>query len=457
MDSKLFLNFFRTNRFSRHARCFSFRPRFEVLEDRQLLSITSSIFVIDPSASVIALTGDIGGSTILPQGDGSLSTSFSGSIMADWDLGAATINFDQAGTALIAADSGNWQPLPGGGAGSAPATYGGQITIFVTAKAAIHNMLASGYTDNPVALSGTGPYSFPSTQTLVLTGGTADYNAGFLGSGGGDLTGLSGKNESADAGSFEDLGSGSYRLTEPIHVTLHAVVASLPATLHIDGQIVSTTVLPVVNLTDGSGSGFDYATMAVGGAGPVAIEDPAASITRTPPANLTSLTVTLTNPVDGAAEFLGYDSTVLANSGLSTNGYDPTTGTLTFTGSADPSVYQAVLQTITYEDDSLTPATDDRHIQFVVSDGTNSSVVRTTTVTVSAPAAPPGPSGIVLPEPSPLHKDFVILPETLNRPVLITNAAADDLAITFTAVPAMRKTRPESTASQVLLDELWSR
>jgi hypothetical protein len=100
------------------------------------------------------------------------------------------------------------------------------------------------------------------------------------------------------------------------------------------------------------------------------------------------MTVTLLNHPDGTAEFLGYD---LDDSGLTTNGYDPATGQLIITGSADTSVYQSVLRTLTYENDSSTPDPSDRQIQIVVSDGTNSSVVRTTTVHITAPAAPVSP------------------------------------------------------------------
>jgi hypothetical protein len=174
-----------------------------------------------------------------------------------------------------------------------------------------------------------------------------------------------------------------------VDLTIQEMIDNMPATLHMDGQIVATAVLPLVSLTDGTGSAFNYSTTAVGGGGPFAITDPAATIVYTPARNLTSMTVTLLNHPDGMAEFLRYD---LHGSGLTTNGYDPTTGQLVITGRADPSVYQKVLRTITYEDDSLTPDMHDRQIQVAVSDGTNTSVVRTATIHIAAPAAPSGPA-----------------------------------------------------------------
>jgi hypothetical protein len=100
---------------------------------------------------------------------------------------------------------------------------------------------------------------------------------------------------------------------------------------------------------------------------------------------LTSMTITLTNHPDADAESLAVDVALLQSHGLSTTGYDPNTGILTITGSADPSVYQAVLVAITYADSATTPSTEDRIIRVVVSDGINTSLDRFTTVTVSAP------------------------------------------------------------------------
>jgi hypothetical protein len=50
-------------------------------------------------------------------------------------------------------------------------------------------------------------------------------------------------------------------------------------------------------------------------------------------------------------------------------------------------VYTTALQRLTYQDDAPGPDTHDRLIQVAVSDGTNTSVVRTSTVSVLAPAA----------------------------------------------------------------------
>jgi hypothetical protein len=375
---------------SRLLRC---KPTVEMLEDRRLLSVTTSVFVVDASTSALTLSGTIGGFAIQPQGNGSLTGSYGGAIVADWDLNGLNVNLDQPGTTLSANITGDWQPKPDGTSGTAPANYGGKLTIlFLTAEVAIRNLTLATSTASPLPLSGTGPYSFPSSETFTVLTGEADYNAGAIGTGSADLSALSAQGASPNPSTLEDLGNGSYRLTLPVSLTIQQTIDNLPATLNIDGQIVATAVLPVVNLSDGTSGTFDYSTSAVGGGGPVSITDPAATVVYAPAGNVTSMTVTLLNHPDGMAEFLGYD---LDDSGLTTNGYDPTTGQLVITGSADPSVYQNVLRTITYEDDSLTPDVSDRQIQVVVSDGTNTSVVRTTTVHIIAPAAPWGPARFV--------------------------------------------------------------
>ncbi len=397
-----------------------YRPKLEELENRQLLAVTTSVFAIDPNSSQITLSGDIGGNTVLPQGSGSLTTSYTGSVVADWDLAGQTIQFDSTGTALNALNSGNWQPMPGGVSGTAPANYGGQVSIVIfPAYIALRNLVVGGFTNSPLALSGAGAgsYNFPSTQTLQVLSGTADYYASILGAGTTDLTGLFNGNQSQVPGTLTDLGNGSYTLTEPINFTFQKVVDGFLTTLHVNGQIIANAALPVVNLTDGTGSSFDYATSAIGGGGSVAVEDPAATVTGTPVGNLTSMTVTLINHPDDTAEFLnvGYDFT---NSGLAVTGYDPTTGQLVITGSADPSVYQAILRTISYEDDSLTPDTSNRIVQFTVSDGVNASVVRTTTVSVSAPASPAPPPGLMG-----------------TKPVLPNSIALEESAVMATPIP----------------------
>jgi len=95
-------------------------------------------FALDPAQSSLTLSGQLSGFNISPQGPGSLTTTYSGSFGAD--VTASTIKI-QAGSLVTAANSGNWQPLPGGVSGFAPANYGGQavLGIFI-GRAALRNI-----------------------------------------------------------------------------------------------------------------------------------------------------------------------------------------------------------------------------------------------------------------------------------------------------------------------------
>jgi len=101
-------------------------------------------FTIDPARSLISLSGNLqGGFGTLPfsaQGAGSLTTSYTGSVLAD--LTPPSIDFP-GGSMLQANTNGTWQPAVGGGTGSAPADYGGQIkeNFVITAYFAGRNFL----------------------------------------------------------------------------------------------------------------------------------------------------------------------------------------------------------------------------------------------------------------------------------------------------------------------------
>src|SRR5262249_35952081 len=133
-------------------------------------SATPLTFLVDSSSSSLTLSGDVSGSAIQPQAAGSLTTSYVGTIAAMWDRVANTINFLSAGSDVSALNSGNWQPLVGGGSGSAPANYGGQGNLgFVTAGAAPPEGRGFLSPRPPLRLRGTRPFTFPSTPTLTPT------------------------------------------------------------------------------------------------------------------------------------------------------------------------------------------------------------------------------------------------------------------------------------------------
>jgi hypothetical protein len=123
----------------------------------------ADIFTIDPMQSSLTLSGSILGGTVTQQGPGSLTTSYSGTIQAMQSAG--TIQF--TGQSLITAKTnGSWQPLAGGGAGSAPADYGGMASIsLATADAAFRSILLD-VTSPPIAVV-SGQFN-PSSLTFLF-------------------------------------------------------------------------------------------------------------------------------------------------------------------------------------------------------------------------------------------------------------------------------------------------
>ena len=112
---------------------------------------------------------------------------------------------------------------------------------------------------------------------------------------------------------------------------------------------------------DSAAAGIDFAATWTEGAGPVAVADADATLTDADSASLTSLTVTIANLFDGAAELLAADT-----SGTSiVASYDAATGVLTLAGADTVANYQQVLRTITYDNSSDVTDATARVVTFV--------------------------------------------------------------------------------------------
>jgi hypothetical protein len=142
---------------------------------------------------------------------------------------------------------------------------------------------------------------------------------------------------------------------------------------------------PIVDL-NGAASGNDFSVHYTIGA--VNLAAPSATVTDADAPdypNLQSITVTITNALDGSHEVLSYsfmDSNNTLQSGSSTS------GSLTFTGPASLTDMQTFLQNVTYTDNALNPSAGDRIITIQGNDGLNLSNVTTSTVTITADTPP---------------------------------------------------------------------
>jgi hypothetical protein len=85
---------------------------------------------------------------------------------------------------------------------------------------------------------------------------------------------------------------------------------------------------------------------------------------------IVSATITLTNRPDGAAEYLSFqDGFEPSAYGLTSGGYFSSTGQLTISGKASPSVYQTMLRSLVYVDSNTNPTVGDRTITVQMSSG----------------------------------------------------------------------------------------
>jgi hypothetical protein len=333
-----------------------FRPALESLEERVVPDVNYLPLTVDSNASTAAVSGTVAGANITQQGAGSLTTHYSGYLGTYYDdgvySGTPSIQFLGYASSLVAANSGNWQPLPGGGSGSAPANYGAQASpLFTTAKAAIRGLTVTA-DSNPIPLNAAG--NFVSTaETLSTTAGTADYNVSGLISASGttSVAGQSRMNMSSTQGTLTNMGGGSFHITVPIQFVIDETVSGQSVHVVIQGTIVADAHLPV--LTVGGSSGRDFFTnFAIGGPA-VSATASDATITSTGSQSLSYLAITLINNADGTNELLSVN---LGASGLSQY-WDPSNATLYVYGSAPASLatIQTVLRTLQYSNSSSSP------------------------------------------------------------------------------------------------------
>jgi len=153
----------------------------------------------------------------------------------------------------------------------------------------------------------------------------------------------------------------------------------------LDITVNAVNDAPVIDL-DGNDSstatGADYQATFNEGFGVVAIADADTLIADVDDTNIESATITLTNRPDGAVESLSVSGSL--PTGITTTGYNSTTGVITLTGSASLADYQDAIESIRYDNTSENPDTTDRIINVVVNDGDTDSNIAVSTISVVA-------------------------------------------------------------------------
>ncbi len=139
-----------------------------------------------------------------------------------------------------------------------------------------------------------------------------------------------------------------------------------------------------LDLDDSGGSGSDFATTWTQGGGQVAVADSDALISDPDSGTLESLTIVLTNHLDGA------DERLVANTTGTSIGVSYAQGAgkyyVYLTGADTVANYIQVLKTVTYDNTAASPTTADRVITFQASDGAQVGNTAMTTLTIDAAA-----------------------------------------------------------------------
>ena len=158
-------------------------------------------------------------------------------------------------------------------------------------------------------------------------------------------------------------------------------------------EVLPVDDLPLVDL-NGAEEGTGFSPQFFGAGATVVIADSDATISDADHTTLVSLTATLTNRPDGAAEWLAADT---AGTSITAAPYDPTTGRLVLSGPDSVAAFQQVLRTIVYRNDATTPNAAARVVEVVAHDGITAGNVAVSTI-----RANPTNNAPVLNAPAPL-------------------------------------------------------
>jgi hypothetical protein len=191
------------------------------------------------TSSSLTLGGNVSGVPITAQSAGSLTARYTGPVVITDPPYSASFGVVSANAA--AGITGNYSPLVGGAAGSAPASYGGQANIIIVGNVPVAvRGLRLGMSSGSLALTAG---SFPASGvTLSIIAGTADYNAGVFGTG---TTTLSGLSSAAGSGAGTLAVSGTTgTFTLPVNATYNTTAAGLPLTITVTGTLVATGTVP---------------------------------------------------------------------------------------------------------------------------------------------------------------------------------------------------------------------
>lgn len=145
-------------------------------------------------------------------------------------------------------------------------------------------------------------------------------------------------------------------------------------------EVLPVNDLPLIDL-NGAEEGVDFSPQWFEGGAAVAVADSDATLSDADNPSLQSLTATLTNRPDGAAEWL---AATTDGTGITAAAYDPDTGRLVLTGPDTTTAFQQVLRSITYQNSATDPTSTARVVEVVANDGVEPGNTARSTVRVNA-------------------------------------------------------------------------
>ena len=154
-----------------------------------------------------------------------------------------------------------------------------------------------------------------------------------------------------------------------------------PASIVVQGQPVNDP--PELDL-NGVGAGENFTTTFFINRGPIAIVAESLVVNDIDNTTIKSATVRIVNLQDDQAELLSADISGVTNIKQS---YNPVTGVMSLTGVDSIANYQRVLRTVTYDNILPEPDTTARVAEFTLTDGTSTSEVRQSLVSIAQAAS----------------------------------------------------------------------
>jgi hypothetical protein len=205
-------------------------------------ALGAEVFTVNTAQSYVSISGRVVGQPLHEQRAGSLTTRYSGTLIAE--VGSDTIQFP--GQCQVAAmDNGSWEPLSDGSEGSETANYGGTASYFLTTGVAAIRQVQLDVTSGVVAVANG---QFDTEHLTFSIPGDAGCSLAYRVEGGYNDSGviaLDGKSTTGQQAMASLTTEGSQLvLTIPINYTMYfSLLDDNDTTVTLAGQLVASRSL----------------------------------------------------------------------------------------------------------------------------------------------------------------------------------------------------------------------